>query len=63
MSLQQQQTFYTQLVLLMRQMYQECHLVHADLSEYNILVHEVHPLLCPLLCNMLTPAPQRLCCV
>jgi len=32
--------FYTQLVLLVRQLYQECRLVHADLSEYNILVHQ-----------------------
>lgn len=40
-TLDQQQSFYTQLVLLIRQMYQECRLVHADLSEYNILVHEV----------------------
>ena len=38
---EQQQSFYTQLVLLLREMYQRCHLVHADLSEYNILVHEV----------------------
>lgn len=41
MTLEAQQSFYTQLVLLIRQMYQECRLVHADLSEYNILVHEV----------------------
>ena len=40
---EQQQSFYTQLVLLLREMYQRCHLVHADLSEYNILVHEVAP--------------------
>ena len=40
-TLEAQQSFYTQLVLLIRQMYQECRLVHADLSEYNILVHEV----------------------
>ncbi|CAL8466744.1 g6280 [Coccomyxa elongata] len=38
-SQQQMQVFYTQLVLTVRQLYQECHLVHADLSEYNILVH------------------------
>ncbi len=38
---QQMQIFYTQMVLFVRQMYQECHLVHADLSEYNILVHNV----------------------
>lgn len=43
MSQQQMQVFYTQLVLTVRQLYQECHLVHADLSEYNILVHNVCP--------------------
>ncbi|KAJ1975109.1 Serine/threonine-protein kinase rio1 [Dimargaris verticillata] len=30
---------YVQLVKIMRRMYQVCHLVHADLSEYNILYH------------------------
>ncbi|KAK9820100.1 hypothetical protein WJX72_006140 [[Myrmecia] bisecta] len=34
------QTMYTEMVLLVRKLYQECHLVHADLSEYNILVHQ-----------------------
>lgn len=34
---------YLELVLLMRKMYQQCHLVHADLSEFNVLVHEVRP--------------------
>ena len=42
--LAQLQVFYTQLVLLVRQLYQECRLVHADLSEYNILVHQARPL-------------------
>lgn len=32
---------YQQLVCIVRKLYQECRLVHADLSEYNILVHKV----------------------
>jgi serine/threonine-protein kinase RIO1 len=31
------QELYLELVIVVRQMYQTCHLVHADLSEYNIL--------------------------
>ncbi|XP_004080865.1 serine/threonine-protein kinase RIO3 [Oryzias latipes] len=31
---------YHQVLHLMQQMYRECHLVHADLSEYNILWHQ-----------------------
>ena len=32
---------YEEAVLLIRRLYQECRLIHADLSEYNLLVHEV----------------------
>ncbi|KAK5989819.1 Serine/threonine-protein kinase RIO1 [Cladobotryum mycophilum] len=37
---QQWQNLYTQLLGMMRKMYQVCKLVHADLSEYNILYHD-----------------------
>lgn len=33
---------YVELVLVMRKMFHQCKLVHADLSEYNILYHEGH---------------------
>jgi hypothetical protein len=31
---------YTEMVVTMRTMFQACRLVHADLSEYNILYHK-----------------------
>lgn len=31
---------YSQMVVVVRTLYQKCHLVHADLSEYNILYHQ-----------------------
>ena len=41
MPLARLQSMYTEMVILMRKLYQECRLVHGDLSEYNILVNEV----------------------
>ncbi|TFK40806.1 RIO1 family-domain-containing protein [Crucibulum laeve] len=35
-------SLYAELVLIVRQMFHQCKLVHADLSEYNILFHEGH---------------------
>ena len=34
-------TAYTEMLLVMRKLFQKCRLVHADLSEYNILYHKV----------------------
>ncbi|KAL0035098.1 hypothetical protein WJX79_000352 [Trebouxia sp. C0005] len=31
---------YTEMVMVIRKLYQDCRLVHGDLSEYNILFHE-----------------------
>lgn len=33
---------YDECIKLLRRLYQECHLVHADFSEYNLLYHEGH---------------------
>ena len=35
-------SLYQELVLMVRQMFNVCKLVHADLSEYNLLYHEGH---------------------
>ncbi|KAF4631235.1 hypothetical protein G7Y89_g6890 [Cudoniella acicularis] len=37
---EQWRALYLQLIGLMRRMYQTCKLVHADLSEYNVLYHQ-----------------------
>jgi len=34
------QSCYTEIIKIMRKMYHQCRLVHADLSEYNILYHK-----------------------
>ena len=42
MSLEDWTRLYCELLIMVHRMYHECHLVHADLSEYNILYHEDH---------------------
>ena len=51
--LQRLQSMYTEMILLMRKLYQECRLVHGDLSEYNILVDQVA---CSCLIYLLSPS-------
>ena len=53
LSEEEAQQLYAEVVMLMRRMYRDCKLVHADLSEYNMLyrdgrVSEAH-----------TPSPQK----
>jgi RIO kinase 1 len=35
-------SLYTEIVLIVRRLFRRCKLVHADLSEYNILYHQEH---------------------
>ena len=41
---------YTEMVLILRRLYQDCRLVHGDLSEYNILFHQVRHIITASLC-------------
>ncbi|WFD34098.1 non-specific serine/threonine protein kinase [Malassezia cuniculi] len=42
LSLERWTELYCELLVMVHRMYHECRLVHADLSEYNILYHEGH---------------------
>jgi len=56
---------YTEMVVIIRTLYQTCRLVHADLSEYNILYHKVLlpvlPLAGLLLAGLLLAGGWRAC--
>jgi len=45
LTIPQQRSCYGTIVIDMRRMYQECNLVHGDLSEYNLLWHNERPVI------------------